>query len=193
MVNSSTTYAIEENLIPGLSISLEGNPPEVSAGQTFTMSVVVTNHSGGSVTARLRTYLYGHKDVITYPPPDPGFDYVCANVGGWTANERTITVENGVTRNYDFQLKVLSDAKVAGGRGDVTLRARIRQTGANVKVAPDSDKTVSLVVAPGEWGLPLPLPVMIGIIVGLIVVTVAVVVLKTRRPPELPPPPPAGF
>lgn len=193
-LNSGSVHAIEENLIPGLSISLEGHPVEVSAGQTFTMRVVVINHSGRAVTARLRTYLYGHRNVITYPPPDPGFDYVCANVGDWLANEVTITVENGVTRSYDFELKVLSDVKVAGGRGGVTLRARIRETGRNVKIAPDSDKAVSLIAAPAEWGLPIPLPVIIGIIVALIIAVVAVVVLKTRRPSELPPPPPtAGF
>ena len=73
-----------------------------------------------------------------------------------------------------------------GSTAQARLRARFRQSGANVIIAPDSDKTVTLGYAatptPG-WKPQFEFKV-VGIVVVAVVGAVAYLVLRGRRPAE---------
>lgn len=193
LATSSFGGAQETDYIPGLSISLEGAPDVVSTGETFSMQVKITKPAGIAVSGRLRTYLYASIDQVTYPPPDPGFEYIPVNEGSWVPNEIVVTLSESETEaTHDFSLTVRSDLVFASGStAEAKLRARFRKIGINETIAPDSDKTVYLGRGGGEetgFGLPFELKVIIAVVVVMAVVGAAVyLALRGRGAEEMGP------
>lgn len=177
LATSSLGSAAEADYISGLSISLEDVPDVFSAGETFSMTVRVRNNSGQTVSGRLRTYLYASINEVSYPPPDVGFEWVPVCEGEWIPNEKYVTIgENETDATYEFTLTVRSDVKFTGGTtAQARLRARFRQTGANVLIAPDSDKNVILQLEQSSWSVEIP-PMLVLIIVVLAVLVIVAVI-----------------
>lgn len=182
---ATSSLARAQEYIPGLRIFLEDAPDTLFTGQTYTMQVRVTKPVGTAVSGRLRTYLYASTGQVVYPLPDEGFTYVPVNEGEWVPNEIYVTLGENVTDAiYTFNLTVRSDLRFASGStAQAKLRARFRQTGANITIAPDSDKDVTLqyaVVAPlPSYEMPFFVKAMISVIAA-IAIFAAVVFLALR-------------
>jgi len=183
---ATSSLARAQDYIPGLRISLEDAPATVSTGETFSMLVRVTKPAGTAVSGRLRTYLYASIEQVTYPPPDAGFTYVPVNVGGWVPNEIYVTLgENDTEAIYTFNLTVRSDLRFASGStAQARLRAHFRQIGANIKIAPDSNKDVILYYSAPPvptYEIPFFVKVMISVVVVIsIIAAVVFLALKGR-------------
>jgi hypothetical protein len=191
LVTSSLGGVAEAAYISGLGISLEDVPDVVSVGETFSMKINVTNNSGQAVSGRLRTYLYASINEVTYPLPDEGFEWVPVCEGDWIPNEIYVSLDADETEaTYNFTLTVRSDLQFAGGAtAQARLRARFRETGANVAIAPDSDKEIVLRHETTSWSVEIPpmLALIIVVLAALAVLAVVVYLLMRGRETETSP------
>ena len=156
-----------DRYVGGLSIHFENWPSVVKPSDVISATVRVTNENKNSVDGLLRTYVYGFKEDISYPPPN-FWDVVLLNEGGWYANEIQIHVDNGETKSYTLKLKLKSDVVTVSSSGaKVRLRTRLKiiENETSVNLAPPDTKEILLAprTLPPEF---LSIKVFTGIFVG---------------------------
>ena len=176
MVSPSMTGAASDNFIQGLSIQLGDFPTEVWVGKTFTMTVKVVNQSGQVIEGRLRTYVYTYTNVVAYPPPEFS-NIVNVNEGGWFPNEMAISLDENENEN---QL-------TPGSRGQIKLRARLRQIDNNVNISPPDTKFIVLLPKSGPEAiagikLGISATVAVGIVVSVAMLQQRAATTSRKRP-----------